>query len=263
MTMVVTKENITRYWEDNDYSALQKADINDFCRMWGREEGIELADSFDIAEYNSLFFTKINSEKHAVNLILEKFKYPIAKTESLTWNLEVATQRAIQLFKENKFRGVIRANKFAGGGGTFIIKNINSIPMMISTLLNHPNGPIIPLFSPYYFSPVEYGVFVVNGKVELVIAKHLNEETGLHNLSLGAEASVVTNEDKINELESICRGISEIFGIGFGRIDILETEQGLKIIELSVPNFKKFAMQDEKSLAAAKKLFLTYHYTFN
>jgi hypothetical protein len=254
----ITMVEIEQYWKDLDYSKIQKFDINDFCFMWAYEEEIELPEDFSIAQHNSMFFTKINSEKHTTNGILKKMGYPIIETEELTMDLECAIMRAKQLFRENG-HGVIRANNFAGGGGTYIIKQEKSIPMMISTLLNHPKKAILPLYSPYYKAEIENGVYLVAGKVKLAVEKHLNPETGLHNLSLGAKATVVKDQDKLEKLQEICEGLSDIFGIGFGRIDIMETEEGYKIVELSVPNFKKFALQDRECMQIAKNLFLTYY----
>lgn len=261
MAITITAQDIKQYWLDSDYSKLVKGNINDFCRMWANEEGIILPDDFSVTAHNSPLFTKINSEKHAVNLILDKFGYPIVETESLTMDKDCATTRAKQLFNQYG-HGVIRANRYAGGGGTFIIQNPKSIPMMISTILSNSKGPIQPLYSPYYKANVEYGAFIINGNVELVIAKHVNTENGLHNLTLGAKASVVTDVTILNDIEVVCSGLAELFGIGFGRIDILATVQGLKIVELSVPNFKVFSLQDSYSMIAAKKLFLTYYNTF-
>lgn len=257
----ITMQDVQNYWKDQDYMKLVGTTINDFCRMWATEEGIYLPETFSISEHNSLFFSKMNSEKHAVNTILDKFNYPIIETESLTFDVTCATTRATQLFREHG-HGVIRANKMAGGGGTYIIEQEKSIPMMISTLLNHPKGKTLPLFSPYYEAAIEYGVFLVNGEVSLCIAKQRNEETGLHNLSLGAKAKHVTDTDTLHELTTVCSGLAELFGIGFGRIDIMQTTHGLKIVELSVPNFKKFSLQDESSMALAKQLFLQYYSAF-
>lgn len=254
----IPKEDIKQYWKDGDYRKIQGYNMDDFCHMWAEEEGITLPHDFSVTARNSQFFEKINGEKHATNLILKRFGYPIIETESLTMDMECAIKRATQLYRENG-NGVIRANKMAGGGGTFIIRKEKSIRMMISKLLHHPRGPIMPLYSPFYEAPIEYGVFLLNGKVSCVIAKHLNEETGLHNLTLGAKATLVTDDEIIGNLAKVCEGLSELFGIAFGRIDVMETYEGLKIVELSIPNFKKFSLQDEGTMARAKALFLDYY----
>lgn len=261
MAKISTKE-VKQYWEDGDYTKIQKYDMNDFCRMWALEEGISLPANFSVTQNNSKLFTKINSEKHTMNLILDKFNYPIIETESLTFDMECAIHRATQLFNRNG-HGVIRANKMAGGGGTFIIKKSKSIPMMISTLLHNPKGVILPLYSPYYEIPIEYGVFMINGKIELVIEKKKNPNNELHNLTLGAKAKIVTDERILQQLENLCYGLPEIFGNGFKRWDIAKTKNNsLRFVEGSVPNFKKFSLQDKKCMESGKELFLKYYQTF-
>lgn len=259
--MEITKQQIEQYWKDGDYSKVQKAGINSLCRMWAKEENLEIPSTFDIAEHNSAFFTKMNGEKHAVNLILERFGYSIVETESLTMDLECAVQRATQLFEKNG-NGVIRANRAAAGLATYIIQHPRSIRMMVSNLLNNPNGATMPLFSPFYKADVEYGVYIVDGRVEMVVAKQLNKETGMHNLSLGAKALLVEEPHILDELQQMCSGLSELFGAGFFRVDVMDTAQGLKIIELSVPNFKRFSIQDEECLERGKALFLKYYDAF-
>lgn len=257
----ITKEQIEQYWLDGDYDKIRTPGINDLCWMWAEEEGIQLPNSFEVNEFNSPFFRKMNSEKHAINLILQKFHYPIVETESLTMDLKCAIQRATQLYEANG-NGVIRANRSTAGLATYIIQHPRSIRMMISNLLNHPKGAVMPLYSPYYKADVEYGVYIVKGQVELVVAKKLNKETGMHNLSLGAQAEVVTDSHILEELKTLCAGLSELFSADFFRVDVMDTTQGLKIIELSIPNFKRFSIQDKDCLELGKELFLKYYNAF-
>ncbi|GAB6423096.1 hypothetical protein bcgnr5372_27490 [Bacillus luti] len=225
----------------------------DFYKKWSKEEGIDIPEDISVdLDLNPTIF-KVNSNKLLTADLLKTFKIPHVECHSLTENRNFAIEEAIRFFREREGEIAIRGTKGMCGHNTYFPSNEEEIPNMIETLLNIPT---LPLCSPRYRCEYEYGVFMVGNKVEMVIRKELNPITNMHNLSTGAKASVIDDPIKLQEIQEIAEKVSTVFQLGFARIDIMDTKEGLKVLELSIPNFKKFALQNEVSEAAGKELFL-------
>lgn len=258
-----TKKDILDYWEHKNYLEIRNMDIEKLCKIWAEEEGIELPEDFYLGKFNSELFKKVNSNKSVTCQILTSLKYSSIPVEELTFDYNYSIKRAKELYIENGNTGVIRGRQFAGGGATFILKSEEDIEKAIKFLHTIRKETIMPLFSPYYEANIEYGVFMIGNEVGGVVVKEKNPENGLHNLTQGANAYLLKDDKKIEELKSFCKDIPKHFNTGFIRIDVMETENnGLQIVELSVPNFKKFSILNPVNFEHGKSLFLKYYKKF-
>jgi len=203
-----------------------------------------------------------NSDKLLTCEILKVHDIPHVECIKLSDNQEDATREVIELFHKKNAEIVVRGRQGTCGLKTFFPKREVSLPMMISTLMHDPKRPTTPIVSPRYYAQHEYGVYVVGDKVELVVKKELNPITNTHNLSTGSSATEETDIEKVKEIQLLASKIASVFGLGFARIDIMDTTEGLKVLELSIPNYKKFALQNDTCEAAGKRLFIAA-YTYS
>lgn len=158
---------------------------------------------------------------------------------------------------------MIRGNRGAGGFETFFPDKKSQLKMMISTLHHHPKGRISALVSPRVKPGEEISVFVLNGKIEMSICKEYNDATKTNNLSTGSSARPVYDGQLIEKLQKIVDNVMEIIPFVFARFDFL-LDGEYKVLELSVPNYKSFALQNAECEHLGKILFLkAYKLAFN
>lgn len=194
---------------------------------------------------------RLNSSKRQSMSILNKFNIPHVEALNLSHDSILAYDSVINYFNEHKSM-VLRGDKGTCGNNTFIIKSEDEIRPALESIIDSKTRPFI---SPYYYSEKEYRAMFLNGKVEFVITKVLNKETGKHNISSGASAYIEKNVKLIKDIETISKQVANIFGISFAAIDIMDTAQGLKVVEFGIPNVKRFSTMTEEHNLICKKLF--------
>jgi len=87
--------------------------------------------------------------------------------------------------------------------------------------------------SKYYESEFEYRFYILKGEV-LLAYKKIKGEDWRHNLSQGAKAVLIDQKfDKYFELELLAKKAFTAFGLSCAAVDILDTKEGLKVIELN------------------------------
>lgn len=232
---------------------MKKMNLKELIEKWTTEEGIHIPnDSIDFNLNKPIF--RLNSNKLLTCEILKTFKIPHVEVLSLTDDKDFATKSAKTFLEQSSEQKiVIRGNKGMCGFLTFFVEKEEEIRAKIEELINQN---VLPLASPYYEAQHEYRAFWLDNKLELVIRKEKNPETGMHNLSTGAVAKQETNPGLLQEIENIAKEVADVFQLGFAGIDILHTKEGLKVLELSIPNIARFAMQNEQSEQLAKELFM-------
>lgn len=93
----------------------------------------------------------------------------------------------------------------------------------------------------YYYVPLKNEKFRLNWK---------------HNLGLGASASVVTDQTLINELSTLAIKATKALNAKFVSVDIVETTEGLKIIEVNGGvSMDHFASMGEDNYVTAKAIY--------
>lgn len=243
-------ENKVKSWLEESNVLLKKNTSGEqyFASYKNKKVVINLVD-FNLN--NEMF--RLNSSKQQSMGILKEFNIPHIEIEIIGKEPEEYIDKAIDFFYKYNKKCVIRGDKGVCGENTFIVSDVFSLKNAITKIKERD---VKPLVSPYYEAKYEYRVYFLNGKAELVVKKIKNEETGKHNLSTGATADIVTDSLLINNLSIICSKVSAIFGLRFAAIDIMDTDEGLKVVEFGIPNIKKFASFSEKNEILARNLFL-------
>ena len=77
-----------------------------------------------------------------------------------------------------------------------------------------------------------------------------------HNLGQGARADLLENGPLKDQISEIVRRVYEEIGVRFASVDIVETEEGLKVLEInSGVMMENFAGQDAHSYETAKAIY--------
>ena len=77
-----------------------------------------------------------------------------------------------------------------------------------------------------------------------------------HNLGQGARALPVRDEETRREVGLIARRVFEGLNVRFASVDVVETAEGLKVLEInSGVMMENFAGQDEESRQIAKEIY--------
>lgn len=199
---------------------------------------------------NSTMFG-LNSSKRQSMSILKKYDVPHIEVIDLSLDRDEAIEQSIKYFKDNgKF--LIRGDKGTCGNNTFFIEIKDDIYHALK-MIDKTN--VRPFISPYYEAMYEYRAMYLNGKVEFAVKKEINPLTGKHNLSTGSLASVVNDESLMKQIEEISCKVASIFDLKFAAIDIMDTKDGLKVVEFGIPNINRFASMNSYNYSLCEKLF--------
>ena len=250
----------------------------------------------NIFENNSSALYKILKDKSAVYEILNKHNIPCVEhfyffsKGKIDETLENSLLNHLKRYKKL----VIKHNEGMSGHHVFYIDNSNDLISKSKTIFNKYHTLSL---SPFYNFLHEYRVIVLNGTVKLVfdkirpfvvgdginsIQKLSNIKYGhkmkfsknidpnlilkqgekitlnwKHNLNFGAVPKVVTDSNIINSLTKIALDASQILGINFASIDIIETDShDLKVLEINGSVcMGKFASYSEANHKLAKNIY--------
>ena len=120
--------------------------------------------------------------------------------------------------------------------------------------------------SPFEEIENEYRAVILDGEVRLLYTKKRPSLTGngkstvkellLENLGQGARALPVRDEETRREVGLIARRVFEGLNVRFASVDVVETAEGLKVLEInSGVMMENFAGQDEESRQIAKEIY--------
>lgn len=247
-TSTITLQDNVKSWLEEMGVALEKnyCDEHYFATYEDKTVLINLVD----LSLNSTMF-KLNSSKEKSMSILKHFNIPHIEVFDLPNDLD-ESMKICKEYLESHGSFVIRGDKGTCGLNTFFIYNEEDIASALYKLFEKN---VKALISPYHNAPYEYRVYYLNDRAELVIKKEKNSVTGKHNLSSGASATVVNDKDLILKLEDICHKVANIFDLKFAAIDIMDTPEGLKVVEFGIPNIKRFASFSKENELLSKDLF--------
>ena len=244
--------------------------LEDKVARWLREEGV-VVEKNTCGDY---YFTSYKNKKLLTNLkdfdlngqlfnlnnsktegtsILKKFNIPHIDVIRLPVDEDESYDKVVEFYIKNNNRCVIRGESGEKGLNTFIIKDISEIKQSITHITDKK---IRMVLSPYYDAKHEYEVYILNGKAELTITKERDNSTGKHNLLNEDTISILNNGLVKENLERIAKDVSSIFDINFGVINILETHEGLKVVNFGIPDIKEFSNINLEYEQLSKELFL-------
>lgn len=87
--------------------------------------------------------------------------------------------------------------------------------------------------SPFEQIEKEFRVIMVNFESKFIYSKIRKENQWKHNLMLGAEIEVVNDNDLKAMLSRIAKRVSKLFKLKTCSVDIIQTQDGLKILEVN------------------------------
>lgn len=226
---------------------------------------------------------RIIDDKYALYSVLNHFNIPVCKHHLL---YEVTPKNEVlDLFNKYNQKVVIKAN--AGRGGTAVFKVEKEEDLFNCFKKIYPKYYSASLM-PYYEVKMEYRLVALNGKIKLIYGKIKPEVLGdgkssikelllnfnpeffkdkelpedvlpqgelysynwQFNLARGAKVTTDIPEDKKAILSSIAYDILKVLQAKFVTIDIIETDDGFKLLEMnsgiSINKFMSFSDEYNK-----------------
>jgi ribosomal protein S6--L-glutamate ligase len=159
-----------------------------------------------------------------------------------------------ELFNQSNRKIVIKPNNGGAGKDVSLIKNIIRLEKEVLSLFDKR---IHIALSPFYDYQVEYRLVVLDGEVLMGFGKKRKEGDFRHNLSVGSEVIEIPVE-KMGEMKELVSRAYDVLGIRFASFDIIDHEDGFKILEInSGVTLKRIAlvndMWKEKCISTYRK----------
>lgn len=144
---------------------------------------------------------------------------------------------------------VLKPNNSTGGANVVRTSNIEEIFKYAEDILQKSDSLAV---SPFTTFDNEFRVIMLNGEVELIYRKKI-KSGWMHNLGLGAQADLVAYDEKLADLA--VRTVAAL-NIHFASVDIAETEEGLKILEVnSGVMMEYFSAKSPENYQIAKEIY--------
>ena len=114
---------------------------------------------------------------------------------------------------------VLKANEGSCGKDVYLCKSYNDFKRNLNKIFKYKASASV---CPFYEIDTEYRVICLDNEVKLIYGKKAKDGNWKHNLSQGAEAFKVTDENLKQKLEEIAlKAVSEI-GLRFASVDIIK-----------------------------------------
>ncbi|AIQ21606.1 hypothetical protein NSQ90_01245 [Paenibacillus sp. FSL H7-0737] len=124
---------------------------------------------------------------------------------------------------------VMKQDNGAQGNHVYKINEIADLHEKLDLLFSlQLNGAI----GPYYEAEIEYRIVTFNHQARVFLGKK-RVRSWKHNLINGAVAIEVSDQAKRAALAALASETSKAMGLDFCSVDILETDQGLRVIEVN------------------------------
>lgn len=124
---------------------------------------------------------------------------------------------------------VVKQDNGAQGNHVYKINEITDLHEKLDLLFSlQLNGAI----GPYYEAEIEYRIVTFNHQARVFLGKK-RVRSWKHNLINGAVAIEVSDQAKQEALAELASRTSKALGLDFCSVDILETNQGLRVIEVN------------------------------
>lgn len=123
---------------------------------------------------------------------------------------------------------VVKQDEGAQGLLVFRATRIEDLHRHLDQIYQHSLGAAI---SPYYESQLEYRITVLNNRAMLGFAKSKTTDWK-HNLSQGAIVTPISDE-QMQMLSPLAESAAQAIGLRFCTVDLLDTAQGLRVLEVN------------------------------
>lgn len=191
--------------------------------MVDAEIGLNNSASTIIAMSKSLTYDVL----HKANIPAVEHVY-LAHPDSKFSNLD-PYPLAERYFHEFNGTVVVKQDNGAQGNHVYKVNEISDLQEKLDVLFSlQLNGAI----GPYYEAEIEYRIVTFNHEARVFLGKK-RVHSWKHNLINGAVAIEVSDQAKRATLAELASQISKAMGLDFCSVDILETNQGLMVIEVN------------------------------
>ena len=175
---------------------------------------------------------------------------------------DAAWNRAVSLLREGK-EVVVKNNYGTGGNQVYRVKTEEELEETVNTVYQRSYAASL---SPFYEIREEYRVVMLDGEPRLTIRKEresrINEKgekeylNWKHNLGQGATGIVVEDPAILKKLYPIAKAAVEALGIRFCSADIIDTPEGLMVLEINAGvMLEHFSGQSPECFAKAKEIY--------
>lgn len=178
-------------------------------------------------------YDKVSTSIILSNSNIPNVEHHLILKEGWRKNLEVTTTWQEELQDILKKTGENIVLKFANGSQGMNIYRCTTkteIENLVELLKDKSNLAI----SKYYESELEYRFYILKGQTLFAYKKIKSHGGWKHNLSQGAIPVLIDkNFSKYLELENLAKQAFNSFGLEVAAIDILDTNDGLKVLEIN------------------------------
>lgn len=127
------------------------------------------------------------------------------------------------------FPMVVKDNKGGAGKNVFLVHGLADLVTALSDLMARGLDPCV---SKYYDFSTEYRVVVLDGEVMLSFGKRKQDGSFQHNLSSGATVVSLPVELE-SSVHDLALKATKALRLRFATVDIIETPDGLKVLEVN------------------------------
>jgi ribosomal protein S6--L-glutamate ligase len=171
---------------------------------------------------------------------------------------KTAKEEVIDILSKISLPVVVKLNNGSQGNGVYLCESEREVQNMVEVLKNKQSLAI----SKYYNCEFEYRFYILDGEI-LFAYKKIKTNGWRHNLSLGAKAELIDERfEKYTNLKELSLKTFNCLGIRCGAIDILDTSEGLKVLEVNngimmdgfastCPEYFEIAKQAHKKMLSA------------
>lgn len=190
---------------------------------------------------NPVTASMIASDKYATYEVLKNKNLPIIEHQMIFnpkyrsgFISDLNSKKDLENYLKNQAsrKVVVKANDGSCGTDVYLCKNTHEIYKTIKKLFKEKPSLSI---CPFYDIDTEYRVICLDGECKLIYGKKAMNGNWKHNLSQGAAAIHVEDEDLKSKLKEIAIKATNEIGLRFASVDIIKLITGeLLIIEVNL-----------------------------
>jgi glutathione synthase/RimK-type ligase-like ATP-grasp enzyme len=201
------------------------------------------------------------NDKGLTNDLLERAGVPHVKHSfvySDTLRMRIKTKSTLELEVQSAISAyglpmVVKPCKGYEGGGVSLCNSVSEVLEKVREISKVEDVCL----SPFEDSEFEYRFYMLDDRV-LLAYKKVREGDWRHNLSLGA-VPVVIDVNKFPDMISLARQAMLVIGLRIGAVDIFDTVDGLKVLEVnSGVSLTYFAAASEENYKKALSVYEQY-----
>lgn len=203
-------------------------------------------------DLNSAGTLSLCNDKSATCLILNNLNIPCAYHKLFIPPFNEETVVSVTDFFNTYKKVVCKVNNGTGGKDVYLVSSAEQLLEKVKSLFDKESYVSL---CPYYEITNEYRVIILNDEIRLIYSKE-RKNSWKHNLGLGAEPVIVTDEALKNILSKLaliaCRAVNG----KFVAVDIIDVLGDYKVLEInSGIMMEKFASKSSENYKIAENIY--------